>query len=106
MTKKQYKMANFYALPKLHKSVEINELLKDGHEYVHATNFGGTIEGRPIVGGPIYYTSGISEMIDLILKPMIAHIPHILRDSFDFIDQCQHTAPDGTLLGTADIKAL
>ena len=106
LTKKQYKMANFYSLPKLHKSVEINELLKDGHEYVHAKNFGGTIEGRPIVGGPIYYTSGISEMIDLILKPIIAHIPHILRDSFDFIDRCQHTVPDGTLLGTADIKAL
>ena len=66
----------------------------------------GTIEGRPIVGGPVYFTSGISEMIDLILKPIIAHIPHILRDSFDFIDRCSHTVPDGTLLGTADIKAL
>ena len=58
LTKKQYKMANFYSLPKLHKSVEINELLKGGHEYIHAENFGGTIEGRPIVEGPIYCTSG------------------------------------------------
>ena len=45
-------------------------------------------------------------MIDIILKPIISHIPHILKDSFDFVDRCSHTLPDGALMGTADIKAL
>ena len=106
LTKKEYKMANFYCLPKLHKSPEINELLTGGSEYIHLPNFTGIIEGRPIVGGPAFYTSGISQMIDIILKPIISYIPHILRDSFDFVDRCSHTVPDGALMGTADIKAL
>ena len=106
LTKKEYKMANFYTTPKLHKSTHVNKKLEEGLEYVHLTNFEEIIEGRPIVGGPIYYTSGISDMIDKILKPIISHIPHILRDSFDFVDKCNHPVPDGTLLGTADIKSL
>ena len=106
LTKADYKMANFYSLPKLHKSVDVNEILKHGGEYVHVPDFTPIIEGRPIVGGPAFYTSGISEMIDQILKPIISHIPHILRDSFDYIERCSHTVPDGTILGTADIKAL
>ena len=76
-------MANFYALPKLHKSAKVNQLLECGLEYIHAPEFGELIEARPIVGGSVFYPSGISEMIDQILKPIVAHIRHILRDSFD-----------------------
>ena len=106
LTKKEYRMANFYSLPKLHKSAHVNELLQEGGEYIHITDFSEAIEGRPIVGGPSAHTSGISEMIDIITKPIIGYIPHILKDSFDFIERCSTTVPDGTLLGTADIKAL
>ena len=106
LTKNQYSMANFYSLPKLHKSATINKTLNGTSEYIHLPDFRETVEGRPIVGGPTFYTSGISHMIDIILKPIISHIPHILRDSFDFVDRCNHSVPDETLLGTADIKAL
>ena len=105
LTKKNYSMAHIYMLPKLHKSETINSRLK-GSEYIHLPDFSEPIEGRPIVGGPDFYTSGISQMIDIILKPILSHIPHILRDSFDFVERCNHAVPDETLLGTADIKAL
>ena len=105
LTKNNYRMANFYTLPKLHKSVTINSKLK-GSEYVHLPDFAEIVEGRPIVGGPAFYTSGISQMIDIILKPILSYIPHILRDSFDFVERCNHAIPDDTLLGTADIKSL
>ena len=106
LTSNDYKMANFYMLPKLHKSASINNMLKEGSEYVHLPDFEESIEGRPIVGGPTFYTSGISQMLNYILKPITSHIPHILKDSFDFVERCNHSVPDGTLLGTADIKAL
>ena len=106
LTEKKYKIANFYSLPKLHKSASINHLLRDGEEYIHIKEFTDSIEGRPIVGGPISHTSGISEMIHIITKPIIECIPHILRDTFDFIERCNINVPDGTLVGTADIKAL
>ena len=106
LTKKKYRMANFYTLPKLHKSILVNNMLQSGSEYVHSTEFQEIVEGRPIVGGPAFHTGGISEMINIILSPIIAHIPWILKDSFDFVDRCNHSVPDDTLLGTADIKAL
>ena len=103
---KEYRLANFYTLPKLHKSTRINQLLQNGGEYIHVEDFTEAIEGRPIVGGPVSHTSGISEMIHIITKPIVARIPHILRDTFDFIERCNLVVPDGTLLGTADVKAL
>ena len=106
LTKKDYKMANFYSLPKLHKSVTIKNMMNGGSEYIHVPDFEEMVEGRPIVGGPTFHTSGISQMIDIILKPIISHIPHILQGSFDFVQRCNHSVPDDTLLGTADIKAL
>ena len=106
LTKKKYRMANFYTLPKLHKSTLVNNMLQSGSEYVHSPDFQDIVEGRPIVGGPAFHTSGISEMINIILNPIIAHIPWILKDSFDFVDRCNHSVPDDTVLGTADIKAL
>ena len=81
-------------------------MLKDGAEYIHLPDLDEVIEGRPIVGGPAFFTSGISQMLNIILKPIISHIPHILKDSFDFVERCNHQVPDDTLLGTADIKAL
>ena len=45
-------------------------------------------------------------MIDIILKPIIPMIPHILRDSFDLINRCGTVFNEDTRLGTSDIKAL
>ena len=106
LVRKKYKMPYFYTMPKLHKSAEVNASMNTGAQYVHLSDFSGTIEGRPIVGGPSFYTSGLSEIIDIILKPIVSLIPHILRDSFDLIDRCEKLWDSDALLGTCDIKAL
>ncbi len=106
LTKRPYKMAYFYMLPKLHKSEYINNLLKNSSTYVHIPNFNQDIDGRPIVGGPCFHTSGLSEMIDIILKPILHHIPHIVKDSFDLLERFPDEINDNTLLGTCDIKSL
>ena len=41
------------------------------------------IEGRPIVAGTVFYTSGISEILQYIMEPALSLIPHIVKDSFD-----------------------
>lgn len=106
ITERKYSMAYFYTMPKLHKSTQISNMLKNSSEYVNLNDFTGIIEGRPIVGGPCFYTSGLSEMVDIILKPIIPLIPHILRDSFDLINRCTKTFSEDATLGSADIKAL
>ena len=105
LTDCKYSMAHFYMLPKLHKSQFINNCL--GHElYVHLVNFQQDIEGRPIVGGPRYHTSGISKILDSILQPIVSQIDYILKDSFDLVNRAERNVGDDVLLGTCDIKSL
>ena len=92
-------------LPKLHKSEFLNSTL-GGSEYLHLTDFDQKIEGRPIVGGPCYFTSGLSEMVDIILKPIVLLLPQILRDSFDLLERTDSTVVGHVLLGSCDIKSL
>ena len=73
----KYAMANFYMLPKLHKSSYLSGIL-GSKRYVHIADFHQKIDGRPIVGGPCFYTSGLSKMVDIILQPILTLIPHIL----------------------------
>ena len=60
-------MSNLYMLPKLHKSKRINEIMqKEQWEYINvAENI--IVEARPIVAGPVYHTSGMSEIFHIIM---------------------------------------
>ena len=79
--------------PKLHKSKDLNEIIeKQNSEYVNITKM-LQIEGRPIVAGPDCYTSGISKMLHLILEPSLSFIPHILKDTFDFLERLDTSTP-------------
>ena len=61
-------------------------------------------EGRPVVAWAVYYTSGISKMLHIILELSLSFIPHILKDSFDFIERLDTTCTEETLLSSCDIK--
>ena len=49
-------------------------------------------------------------MVDIILKPIIEQIPHLLRDSYDLLgrlgNMIREGVPAGAVLSTCDIKAL
>ena len=95
-----------YINPKLHKSKELNKIIANQNsEYINITQNLQT-EGGPIVAGPVYYTSGISQMLHLILEPSLSFISHILEDSFDFLECLDTTCTEDTLLSSCDIKFL
>ena len=63
LTEKTYKISNFYMLPKLHKSKELNDIIMaKNSEYINVDKK-LTIEGRPIVAGPCYHTSVVSQIL-------------------------------------------
>ena len=74
---RNYKISDSYMNPKLHKSNELNEKIKNS-EYINITE-NLQIEGRPIAAGPVYYAS--SEILHIILEPSLSFIPHILKAS-------------------------
>ena len=103
LTQKTYKISNFYMLPKLHKSKELNDIiLAKNCEYINVDKI-LTVEGRPIVAGPCYHTSVVSQILHVIMEPTVSFIKHILKDSFDFIDRIDTQC---TILSTCDIKSL
>ena len=111
LTQKTYKISNFYKLPKLHKSKELNDIiLAKNSEYINVDKIltieGLTIEGRPIVAGPCYHTSVVSQILHVIMEPTLSFIKHILKDSFDFIDRIDTQCTVNTILSTCDIKSL
>ena len=92
--------------PKLHKSKDLNEIIESQNsEYVNITKKLQT-EGRPIVAGAVYYTSEISKMLHLIPEPSLSFIPHILKDSFDFLERLDTSYTEDSLLSSCDIKSL
>ena len=107
LTENKFKMANFYGLPKLHKNQELNKILRQGNnpEYLHIS-LNTPVEGRPIISGPAYYTSGISKMLHLVLQPVLEKIKHVLKDTFDFVDRFDRTMEEETIIVTWDIKSL
>lgn len=107
LMERKYKMAYFYSLPKLHKSEVINNILRNSASpYIQIKDFDNKIDGRPIVGGPTYFTSGLSEMVDILLKPVVKFIPYLLKDSFDLLEKLNPEATEEILLGSCDIKSL
>ena len=104
LTQKPYKISNFYMLPKLHKSKELNAIiLAKNSEYINVDKI-LTIQGRPIVAGPCYHTSVVSQVLHVIMEPTLSFIKHILKDSFDFIDRIDTQCTVNTILSTCDIK--
>ena len=97
------KISNFYMLPKLHKSKRINEIIqKQQCEYINIEEI-IIVEAHPIVACPIYHTSGISEILYIIMQPSLAMISHIAKDFFDFKIRLGKHCPTGTTLSTCVI---
>ena len=93
-------------LPKLHKSKELNDIIMaKNSEYINVDKI-LTIEGRPIVAGPCYHTSVVSQMLHVITEPTLSFIKHILKDFFDFIDRIDTQCTVNTILSTCGIKSL
>lgn len=93
-------------LPKLHKSKELNELTKSSRNKCINITTDIKTDGRPIVAGPVYHTSGISEILHYILEPSLKMIDHIAKDSFDFKDRIETQRNEDVKLSTCDTKSL
>ena len=74
LTKRKHKISNLCMLPKLQKSKEINEIIqKQQCEYINIEE-NIIVEACFIVVGPVYHTSDISEIFNIIMEPSLFHI--------------------------------
>jgi hypothetical protein len=86
----QFKVPKFHILPKLHKE--------------------GPLKGRPIAGAINWFTTPISTILDIELKPVLLDMPHILKNSNQLIQEIEilnsQEMPQQYYIITGDINSL
>ena len=61
---------------------------------------------RPIVAGPSCPTHRLSNLIDMLLKPLLKHVRSYIRDSVDFLNHLPKNVDQGSYFVTFDVKSL
>ena len=89
LTNFDYKEANFYGLPKIHKSAIIKDAVKCQKSEVITVFAPQDLKIRPIIGGPNSPTSNLSKLLDKLLKPFMVALPSFVRDSVDLLRQAK-----------------
>lgn len=85
ITDYEYKESNFYGLPKNHKSTKIKDAIKaQSSEYIRGP-YPDYITFRPIVGGPLAPTQRLSNLLDILLKPLCTDVKSYVKDDLDFL---------------------
>ena len=64
------------------------------------------MKGRPIVAGRVFRTSAISEVLYCIIEFALSLIPHIFKDSFDFLQRLEKQSENNMLLSGCDTNSL
>lgn len=100
------KESNFYGLPKIHKSISIQNAVKEQNskfiEILRPTD----LKFRPIVAGPESSTQRLSHFLDIVLKKLCPLIPSYIRDDMDFLKHVPENVPPNTILTSFDVTSL
>ena len=95
LTNFDFRTANFYGLIKIHKSKSlINQIKTNSTGTYFKTKFPSDCPVRCITAGVDCPTARLSELVDLILKPLCKKIPSHIRDYVDFLLKMQCVTPD------------
>ena len=101
-----HKTSNFYGLPKIHKSTQIQSAVNlQGTEYIKV-NPPTDLKLRPIIAGPVCPTHRLSNLIDIILKPLCTYVPSFIRDDIDFLSHLPENAHSDSILVSFYVTSL
>lgn len=88
LTDFDYRESVFYGLPKIHKSKTIGEAIKiQNSDYITCLK-PEDLTFRPIVGGPKSPTQRLSQLLDILLKPLCTEVKSFVT-TWIFLDICQ-----------------
>ena len=85
MSKVSYTTSNFYGLPKIHKSTKIAEAIKNQNCDCINLLEPDDLKLRPVVAGPNCPTRPVSNLIDILIKPLLLHVKSYIKDNIDFL---------------------
>ena len=114
LTEKEYdylkrievKESNFYGLPKVRKSAQINEACERAESTTVTIRNVDDLKLRPIIAGPSCQTHRLSILLDILLRPLTKHVKSNIRDTTDFLNSLPDGVQDEVILTTFDVESL
>ena len=106
LTKFECKSSNFYGLPKIHKSKQIQSGLENNTSSYIKLPEPTDLKLRPIIAGPACPTQRLSNLLDILLKPLCKNVPSYVRDDLDFLRFIPDTIDPDTILVSFDVVSL
>ena len=100
------KTSNFYGLPKIHKSKEINEACSVSTSNYVELQAPNNLTFRPIVAGPTCETHRLSNLLDILLQPYTKHIKSYIKDTKDFLQKLPTELTENSILVSFDVVNL
>ena len=100
------KESNVYGLPKIHKSKEISERCKLSETTYTEISTNEEISFRSIVAGPVNETHMLSNLIDILFKPITKHVKSFRSDSTVFLNKLPSTVFYDIFLVSFDVENL
>lgn len=100
------KTSNFYGLPKIHKSKEINEACALASSKYMELKPPDTLTFRPIVAGPTCETHRLSNFLDILLQPYAKHVKSFIKDTKDFLQKLPENIDVESILVSFDVENL
>ena len=98
--------SKFYCLPKIHKSEEIKRITEERLTKYLKMSEPPSITRRPIVGSPNCLTHKLSNLLDLILKPLAFQVKSYVKDSFHFLEMLPKSTGFDSTFVTFDATSL
>lgn len=95
-----------YGLPKIHKNKTINDACKESTSSCINLHHPSDLKLRPIVAGPNCETHRLSNFIDILLKPLLQHIPSYIRDDLDLLNHLPQHVNCDTIIASFDVVNL
>ena len=102
----EVKSRNLYGLPKIHKSEVINKACEKSKSHTVIVSDVTDLKLRPIVAGPSCQTHRLSNLLDILLRPLTQFVPSYLRDSIDFLNSLPAEVPSECILVSYDVESL
>ena len=100
------KPSNFYGLPKVYKSEKIKTTCEQNISHYVEVHYVNDLKLRPIIAGPTCQAHRLSNLLDILLRPLTKRVKSYLRDTTKFLNHLPSEISENTLLVSFDVQSL